>query len=36
MPERTFEERVVKAARLVWELVGGDCLLNKDEEIDAG
>jgi hypothetical protein len=29
-----FEERIVQAARRTWDVIGGDCLVNEDGEMD--
>lgn len=30
----TFEERVISAAKDTWDVIGGDCLVNEDGEMD--
>ena len=34
MSEKTFEERVILAARRTWDVIGGDCLVDEYGEID--
>lgn len=30
----SFEERVVNAAKKTWDIIGDDCLVNEDGEVD--